>query len=187
MAEGAKATDKETSTLRWLIETALLVGLAFILAQGVKAFLFQPFVIPSGSMLPTIQLGDRVIAEKLTYRFTRDPQYKDIVVFKNPQGEPPILIKRVIATGGQTVDLKDGKVVVDGTPLDEPYTHGKPSLPLNPMIAYPFVVPEGDIWVMGDNRTNSGDSRELGPVAVSAVQGHAVWTYWPPNAFGPLE
>jgi len=188
MAAGSKATGNEdTSTLRWLVETALLVGLAFILAQGVKAFLFQPFVIPSGSMLPTIQLGNRVIAEKISYRFSDDPEYKDIVVFKNPQGEPPILIKRVIATEGQTVDLREGRVYVDDKPLDEPYTYGKPSLPLNPMITYPFVVPAGYVWVMGDNRTNSGDSRELGPIAVSAVQGRAVWTYWPPKAFGSLE
>ena len=188
MAQAPATTkDQGTSTVRWLIETALLVALAFVLAQGIKAFVVQPFVIPSGSMLPTIQLGDRVIAEKLTYRLSHPPRPGDIVVFANPQGNPPILIKRVVALGGQTVDLKDGAVYVDGQALDEPYTHDKPTMPLNPAITYPFTVPDGDLWLMGDNRPNSGDSREIGPVALSAVKGRATWTYWPPKAFGPLE
>ena len=88
-----------------------------MLAQGIKSFVVQPFVIPSGSMLPTIQLGDRVIAEKLTYRFSHPPKPGEIVVFANPQGYPPILIKRVVALGGQTVDLKGGGVYVDGKPV----------------------------------------------------------------------
>ena len=163
--------------------------LAFALAQGIKSFVAQPFVIPTGSMQPTIELKNYVLAEKLSYRFTRKPQYKDIVVFNNPSRDPaaPILIKRVIATGGQTVDLRDGEVYVDDKPLDEPYTYGKPSYPLNPAIQYPFEVPEGYYWMMGDNRTNSGDSREFGPVPDSDVIGRAMWTYWPVNQFGTLE
>jgi signal peptidase I len=187
MAETPAEEEQPQSTLRWLIETALLVALAFALAQGIKTFVVQPFVIPSGSMLPTIQLGERVIAEKLTYRFSHDPRAGEIVVFANPEGFPPILIKRVIAVGGQTVDLKDGAVYVDGRRLDEPYTYGKPSDPLNPQITYPFKVPEGYVWVMGDNRTNSGDSRQIGPIAVAAVKGRAVWSYWPVKEFGPVE
>lgn len=186
-SEHVSDEEQPTSTLRWLIETALLVALAFVLAQGIKSFVVQPFVIPSGSMLPTIQLGDRVIAEKLTYRFSHPPKPGEIVVFANPQGYPPILIKRVVALGGQTVDLKDGRVYVDGTLVDEPYTHGQPTQPLNPAYTYPFEVPDGSVWLMGDNRTNSGDSREIGPVALSAIKGRAMWTYWPPKAFGPLE
>jgi signal peptidase I len=180
---------EETSIVRWLIETALLVLLAFALAQGIKAFVAQPFIIPTGSMQPTIELRNYVLAEKLSYRFTRKPQYKDIVVFKNPTRDPsaPILIKRLIAVGGQTVDLKDGTVYVDGKPLDEPYTYGKPSLPLNPEVQYPFTVPAGYYWMMGDNRTNSGDSREFGPVPASDIIGHAVWTYWPVAKFGSLQ
>jgi signal peptidase I len=181
--------QEETSIVRWLIETALLVLLAFALAQGIKAFVAQPFIIPTGSMQPTIELRNYVLAEKLTYRFSRRPEYKDIVVFKNPTRDPsaPILIKRTIATGGQTVDLKDGKVYVDGKQLDEPYTYSKPSLPLNPAIEYPFTVPKDHYWMMGDNRTNSGDSREFGPVPDSDIIGHAVWTYWPVAKFGALN
>jgi signal peptidase I len=187
-------TVPEVSTLRWLVETALLVLLAFALAQGIKTYLVQAFVIPSGSMIPTIQEGDRVFAEKITYRFVRGPSAGDVVVFDNPQYNPadpsmapPILIKRVIAVAGQTVDLKDGRVLVDGKVLDEPYTHGKPSDPLDPAIVYPLELAPGMMWVMGDNRTNSGDSRAIGPVAVKAAIGRAVWKYWPLTAFGALR
>jgi len=94
----------------------------------------------------------------------------------------------VIATGGQTVDLKNGKVIVDGHELIESYTHGLPSDPLTGgAVSFPYKVPEGDLWVMGDNRTNSGDSRIFGPITVKSVEGHAIWTYWPLNAFGGLK
>ena len=178
---------EETSMVRWLIETALLILLAFALAQGIKTFLVQPFVIPTGSMIPTIEIGNRVLAEKITYRFVRSPRYNDIVVFSDPKGEHPALIKRTIAVGGQVVDLRDGFVYVDDVKLNEPYTHGLPSKPLESSITYPFQVPEGYIWVMGDNRTNSGDSRYFGPIPLKSVQGHGVWTYWPPQAFGALH
>jgi signal peptidase I len=184
------STDNEQpkpSTGRQILETIVMVAIAFAVAQLVKTYLVQPFVVPSGSMIPTIQEGNRVLAEKTTYRFTRGPEYLDIAVFKNPAGNPPILIKRVIATGGQTVDLREGKVFIDGAPLDEPYTHSLPSLPEDPTITYPYTVPDDSVWMMGDNRTNSGDSREFGPVKVSEVMGRAVWTYWPPSEFGTLQ
>jgi signal peptidase I len=183
------APREEASFTRWFIETALLVVLAIVLAQGIKGFIAQPFIVPTGSMIPTIELRNYLLAEKISYRFIRKPQYKDIVVFNNPTHDPaaPILIKRLIATGGQVVNLKDGAVYVDGKKLDEPYTYGKPSYPLNPNIRYPFTVPADSYWMMGDNRTNSGDSREFGPVPASAVIGHAVWTYWPVSKFGQLK
>lgn len=183
----APKDDGETSFGRWLIETVLLVLLAFAIAFGIRTFVVEPFIVPTGSMIPTIQIGNRVLAEKITYRFVRPPRYGDIVVFPDPSGQHPHLIKRVIATAGQTVDFKDGKVVVDGHTLEEPYTHGLPSAPLTPDYKFPYTVPAGDLWVMGDNRTNSGDSRVFGPIPVNAVQGHAIWTYWPLGAFGRLE
>lgn len=182
--EGA-GRPEETSIVRWLIETALLVVLAFALAQGIKAFLVQPFVIPTGSMIPTIEIGDRVLAEKLTYRFTRAPQKGDIVVFDDPMGQHPQLIKRVIATAGQSVDVKEGKVWVDGVALDEPYVHG--AVTENGTVALPLIVPDGNVWLMGDNRPNSGDSRFFGPRPVKTVRGRAIWTYWPPSRFGTLK
>ena len=178
---------EETSLTRWLIETALLVLLAFALAQGIRWLVVEPFMIPTGSMEPTIAIGNRVLAEKVTYRFVRGPRYGEIVVFPDPSGEHQHLIKRVIATGGQTVDLKDGAVWVDGKRLDEPYTHELPSYPLVPTLTFPLKVPDGYVWLMGDNRTNSGDSRMFGPVPVNKIEGRAFWTYWPPKAFGALH
>lgn len=181
----AHARTEESSFTRWLIETVLLVALAFALAQGIKTFLVQPFVIPTGSMIPTIQIGDRVLADKLVYRFIRKPQYGDIVVFDDPTGAHPQLIKRVIATEGQTVDVRDGAVWVDGKRLDEPYTYGKRTDPGS--VGLPFRVSEGSVWLMGDNRPDSGDSRFFGERPVSTVRGRAFWTYWPPSHFGDLR
>jgi signal peptidase I len=175
---------EQTSTLRWLVETAILVGLAFLLAQGIKTFVVQPYIIPTGSMIPTIELQDRVLAEKITYRF-RSPRQGEIVVFNDPTGQHPKLIKRVIAVGGQTVDVHDGKVWVDGKALDEPYVHGKVTEPGT--VPLPITIPAGDVWLMGDNRPNSGDSRFFGPQPVSSVDGRAFFTYWPPSRIGALR
>jgi len=187
MTDSRNTAPEEQSMGRWLLETALLVALAFALAFGIRSLLVEPFIVPTGSMIPTIQIGNRVLAEKITFRFVRPPRYADIVVFPDPKGEHPHLIKRVIATGGQVVDLRNGHVFVDGHELVEPYTHGQPSVPLTAEFKFPYTVPAGDLWVMGDNRTNSGDSRVFGPITVKAVEGHAVWTYWPLSAFGGLN
>lgn len=184
-ASSAARADSETSVGRWLLETAFLVLAAFALAQGIKAFIVQPFVIPTGSMRPTILEQDRVLAEKITYRFARDPQRGDIVVFDDPLGQHPQLIKRVIAVAGQTVDVKDDRVLVDGKPIAEPYTYGKPTTPGT--VELPVTVPDGYVWLMGDNRPNSGDSRFFGARPVSTVRGRAMWTYWPLNRFGALK
>jgi len=144
--------------------------------------------VPTGSMIPTIELKDRLLAEKITYRFIRPPKPGEIVVFANPDASDPvakILIKRVIAVGGQTVDIRDGRVYVDGQALDEPYVHGKETTPGT--VPLPVTVPEGGVWLMGDNRPNSGDSRFFGPQPATAVDGRGFWTYWPLSRFGKLE
>lgn len=185
MADDPIATPGETpattaathpSFLRWLAELVLMIGLAFILAAVVRTFVVQPFMIPTTSMVPTIEIGERVLANKFIYRFEA-PKAGDVVVFDDPTGTVQTLIKRVVAVGGQTVDLVDGKVVVDGVPLDEPYTYGKPSEP-GP-VAMPYDVPEGSVWVMGDNRTNSADSRWFEAVPLDRVRGKAFVRYWP--------
>lgn len=181
----AAPAQEETSFGRWLIETVLLVALAFALAQGIKTFIVQPFVIPTGSMIPTIAIGDRVLAEKLSYRFAREPEAGDIVVFDDPNGQHPQLIKRVIATAGQTVDIRQGAVYVDGQKLDEPYTYGAQT-DLQ-VVSMPLKVPQGSVWLMGDNRPNSSDSRSFGPQSIDKVRGRAFWTYWPPRHFGDLN
>lgn len=168
--------DSEGGMLRWILETVLMVVLAVALATGIKAYVVQPFVIPTGSMESTILIGDRVLAEKITYHF-REPQPGDVIVFDDPTARHPQLIKRIIAVGGQTIDIHDDSVYVDGKKLDEPYVHGLPTTTGTERM--PFLVPEGYVWVMGDNRPNSGDSRFIGPQPVSAILGRAFCIYWP--------
>lgn len=181
-AEAVMAPEPErTSTHpvgfgRWLLETAVMVALAFLLAQGIKTFVVQPFVIPTGSMEPTIMIGDRVLAEKLSYRFDA-PEPGHIVVFDDPSGIYPQLIKRVVAVGGQTIDVRDGRVYIDDMPLDEPYVHD--AMTELATLQLPLTIPNDQIWLMGDNRPNSQDSRVFGPQPVSMVKGRAFGIYWP--------
>ena len=153
-------------------------------------FVHQAFAVPSGSMECTIMPGDSVYTEKVSYLF-RDPAPGDIVTFQDPEIPGRVLIKRCIAVGGQTVDLVDGRVVVDGVALDEPYTRGLPSEPLKTAlgveVSYPFTVPEGHLWVMGDNRTHSNDSRYFGAIEASSVTARGVLVFWPLQDFGLLE
>lgn len=171
--------------LRDVLEVVLLVGVALLVAFGVRTYVAEPFIIPSASMSDTLSVGDRLVGEKLTYRAS-SPKSGDIVTFVDPDQPDLTLIKRVVATEGQVVDLKDGKVFVDGVALDEPYTDGRPSeaLPthspsLPSDISYPYTVPAGHVWVMGDNRTNSQDSRYFGAIPVSSVTSRAVFVFWP--------
>jgi signal peptidase I len=188
--EDIEADEKETSaprSLLWSIgELVLMLLAAVALAWLLRTFVVEPYVIPSGSMIPTIQIGDQVLVNKYVYRLGT-PQYRDIVVLDDPTGQTPMLIKRVIAVGGQTVDLRDGKVFVDGTPLDEPYTYGQPSLPGDPAVTYPVKLPPDTVWVMGDNRTKSKDSRWIGPQPFASVHGKAFVIYWPPSRWGSLN
>ena len=165
--------SRASSFLRTVLSVLVLVVLVVLLSWGLRTFVFQAYEIPSGSMEETIMPGD-------------------IVTFQDPDPEQGgrILIKRVIAVGGQTVDLRDGRVYVDGVLQDEPYTRGEPSYPLTPYygltIDYPYTVPEGGLWVMGDNRTNSQDSRYFGAIKESSVTGKAIFIYWPLTDVGPL-
>jgi len=170
---------------RWLLELVVLVAFAFVLASGIKAFVVQPFIIPSGSMEDTIQIGDHVLANKFVYRFD-DPQPGDIVVFKPWREGGEDLIKRVIAVGGQTIDYNNGSFTVDGVKLADPYVSAQ-NRETEPGELLPYRVPAGSIFVMGDNRNNSGDSRFNGPVRVDDVLGRAFFTYWPISRMGPLR
>lgn len=175
--------EKPVSFVRWLGELLAMVALAFLLATGIRTFIVQPYVVPTGSMVPTIEIQDRIIANKFIYRFD-EPAPGDIVVLDDPTGNVDTLVKRVIAVGGQTVDLQDGRVVVDGVVLEEPYTHGLPSDPMTQEM--PYAVPEGSVWLMGDARTNSADSRVFGAVPLSDIRGKAFVCYWPIDRIGGL-
>lgn len=162
----------------WVLEMVAMIALAFGLALVIKTWVVQPYVVPSPSLEPTIKVGERVLVNKFVYRFGA-PQRGDIVVFSNPNYDPVVktLIKRVVAVGGDTIDIKDQKVWLNGKQLVEPYTHGQPTNLGS--VKMPLTVPEGDVFLMGDNRTNSGDARWFGPQPVTRVQGKAFAVYWP--------
>lgn len=168
---------------RWLLEFALMVLVAFGVAFAVRAWVVQPYVVPTSSMSPTIEVGDHILANKYVY-LTAEPAVGDIIVVDDPTGEVDTLVKRVVAVAGQTIELVDGRVVVDGVPLDEPYAHGLPSDPLAGGVTLPYTVPEGEVWLMGDNRTNSKDSRAFGAVPVNTVHGRVFAIYWPVDRIG---
>ena len=187
MPYGTHANNQEKpKVIRFLINLVIIVAVVLVLQWIMREFLFQAYNVPSGSMETTIQTNDMIFSEKVSYYF-REPQAGDIITFEDPETPGRTLVKRVIAVGGQTVDLQDGKVVVDGVALDEEYTHGLPSSALKSSITYPYTVPEGYLWVMGDNRTNSSDSRYFGAIKVSSVTGRACLCYWPLNDFGLLQ
>jgi len=192
--EGDKR-DTRGVTGRWLVETAALVLLAFVIAMGVRALLVEPYRIPTGSMLPTIQEHDHILIYKLGMHLGATPEQFDVVVFYDPTDSFPNLVKRVVATEGQVIDLTpEGQVTIDGVILNEPYIMDDsltfplpPDINLYESIQYPFSVPAGYVFVLGDNRQRSSDSRAFGPIAVSEVKGIAFFTYWPLSNFATLE
>ena len=184
MDSGQHADEASSrSTLRSWLSVVIMVAIVALITVGLRTFVFVPYEIPSGSMEETIMTGDMVFSEKVSY-YVRQPTRGDIVTFNDPEVAGRTLIKRVIATGGQTVDLQDGKVIVDGVAIDEPYTLGKGSYPLahtasDVSLSYPLTIPQGSLWVMGDNRTASQDSRYFGPISAGSVTGRAAMIYWP--------
>ena len=183
--------DKRHNLLRELIEFVILIIVAVVITALLKTFVIDQYSIPTGSMEPTIEIDDHLFAEKVSYRFAL-PTPGDIVTFYDPSDPERILIKRCIAVGGQTVDVKDGKVYVDGVAQDEPYTRNRPSDPLEKQlsgvkISYPYTVPKDTVWVMGDNRTNSLDSRYFGPIQHDQLIGRALFRFMPFDRFGAID
>jgi signal peptidase I len=188
---------------RLLVETAFLLVTAVALAVAMRATVAEAFRIPSGSMEPQLDIGDRVVVSRLSYRF-HDPRRGDVVVFDCPEAagclpapqealpvraahtvleavllrdpQPEEYIKRVIGLPGETVQGKEGAVWVDGRRLIEPY--------LAPGVVTTDFGPEkvapGHLWLMGDNRGNSSDSRVFGQVDARTVVGRAMFRIWPP-------
>jgi signal peptidase I len=172
----------------------VLVG-ALVLAMLVRTFLFQAFYIPSPSMEPTLWSGDRILVNKLSYQL-HDVNRGDLVVFRSPPdsgvgGED--LIKRVIALPGERVTSEGGRLLIGGGLLIEPYLpfqNGTADFGMVPWCSEPEMgactVPDGHVFVMGDNRSNSRDSRFFGPVPVESIVGRAFVRVWPLGALDRL-
>jgi signal peptidase I len=178
----AQEAGKPSGFLHGLLEFIIAFAIMALVIVLLRQYVIEPFQIPSGSMIPTIEIGDNLYAEKLSVNSSDFvPTVGQVYTFTSPTDPSETLIKRVIAVEGQTIDLIDGKVYVDGVELDEPYVHGQSTYEMNNImgITYPYTIPEGFFWAMGDNRGNSSDSRVFGPVPISSITGHAVFRYWP--------
>ena len=189
-AEPATKPDRVRSVVEWV---AVIVG-ALVVALVVKTFLFQAFYIPSGSMEPTLEKGDRVLVNKVSYDL-HDVNRGDVIVFEldpDDVGADGIkdLIKRVIGLPGDVIETRDGVVYINDEPLDEPYladgtTTGSPADGQNPGIERQ-TVPDGHVYVLGDNRSNSADSRYRGPIPIDSIVGRAFILVWPPGDIANL-
>ncbi len=174
--------------LRAAVEWLVMIAVAVVVAWGFQAWVIQSFSIPSESMSPTLTNGDRVLVNKLSYK-VHDVNRGDVVVLKRPPGaergspdDPEDLIKRVIALPGETIEVRRGRIHIDGRELTEPYLPKSVSTVLDE----PYRVPEGEIFLMGDNRGDSKDSRSFGAVPEDLVVGRAFARIWPPNRVGFL-
>lgn len=169
----------------WL-EAVKTIGLSAVLAFGIRTFVAEARYIPSGSMLPTLQINDRLIIDKVTYNF-RSPQRGDIVVFSptetlEKQNFHDAFIKRVIGIPGDKVEVKGGRVYVNDQPLREKYIEEEPQYRFGPV-----NVPSNSYLVLGDNRNNSYDSHYWGFVPRDRIIGRAVIRFWPINRAGELD
>ncbi len=192
------ARERRSGVLR---EFLVVVGSALLVAFAIKSLLAQAFYIPSASMEPQLQIGDRIVVSKVAYRL-HHPRRGDIVVFDSPfpevvpeEPDPLVVravralahavgvsapsakdyVKRVLALPGEVVEGRAGKVWVDGREVVEPYLPAGVTTPDFPASS----VPKGSLWVMGDNRSNSADSRVFGPIRESTLVGRVVFRVWP--------
>jgi signal peptidase I len=201
---------RQKSTANSLVEFVVIVAVALGLAVGIQAFLIKPFRIPSPSMVPTLKVGQRVLVNRIGTHFG-DPDRGDVVVFKPPAGadshqcgvpsEPEDghpcakptdersdnnFIKRVIGLPGDTLYVSNNRAYVNGKPLDEPYINKGTGCDELCNLRKPIKIPPGYFFMMGDNRGESDDSRDWGPVPKKWIIGHAFFTYWPPSRIGTL-
>jgi signal peptidase I len=205
-----KREKREKSTRNSLVEFVVIVAVALGLAVGIQAFLIKPFRIPSPSMVPTLKVGQRVLVNRLGTHFG-DPDRGDIIVFKPPAGadshqcgipsEPADghpcgkptdkrsssnFIKRVIGLPGDTLYVKGNRAYINGKPLTEPYINKGTGCDELCNLPKSIKIPPGHFFMMGDNRGESDDSRDWGPVPKKWIIGQAFFTYWPPSRIGTL-
>lgn len=168
-------------------DNLVTVAIALVIALVIRFFVAEPRYIPSDSMVPTLEVGDRLVIEKVTKWF-RDPQVGDVVVFTPPEllqemgyGERDVLIKRVIGTPGHEIRIDDGQIYLDRQPLSEGYIAEPAHYSLQPVI-----VPAHYYLVFGDNRNNSNDSHVWGFLPEENIIGRAIFRFWPLDRTGAL-
>ncbi len=185
--ETKPTTDTNSSTKTWhrLRENFSLIAIALVLAFLIRTFIAEPRYIPSESMVPTLLTGDRLVVEKVSYYF-HPPKFGDIIVFQPPEElqnrgylKDQAFIKRVIGESEKVVSINRGKVFLDGQALQEDYIAEPPNQPFPPV-----KVPPDNLFVMGDNRNDSNDSRYWGFLPRKNVIGRAVFRFWPPSRIG---
>lgn len=169
-------------------ENLILIAIALCLAFIIRTFIAEPRYIPSDSMVPTLHTGDRLVVEKVSYRF-HPPTTGDIIVFQPPEelqrrGYPAdqAFIKRVIGIPGNILKVTNGTVYLDGKPLTEDYIAEPPNQPFPPV-----QVPEDEFFVMGDNRNDSNDSRYWGFLPKQNIIGRATFRFWPLDRIGFIQ
>jgi len=165
---------KKSGLLGTVIEIVVIVAAAFVIALLVQAFVVKPFTIHQVSMRPTLEEGDRILLNRLVYHF-REPARGDVIVFHSPINDTEDLVKRIVGVAGDRVAVTGGKLYVNSVAQDEPY-----------LLEQDFsgemaetLVPSEEVFVMGDNRNNSGDSRLFGPISTTGIIGSAFVVYWP--------
>lgn len=183
----AAETEQSSSLWHTVKENGITIAIALLISLVVRVFIAEPRYIPSESMFPTLEVGDRLVVEKVSYRFN-EIHRGDIVVFEPPpqlqqQGyqSNQAFIKRAIALAGDTVAVKDGVVIVNDKPLTENYIAQPPNYEM-----IPVTVPEGTLFVMGDNRNNSNDSHIWGFLPETNAIGHAVFRFYPFDRLGKV-
>ncbi|HYO44405.1 MAG TPA: signal peptidase I [Candidatus Limnocylindrales bacterium] len=189
-----RAYDQRGSSVGRLLEVVETLVLTLIIFFVIQNFVAQPYQVQQNSMERTLEPGQYVLVDKLTPRWDAYGR-GDIVVFNPPATwtpDPTPFIKRVIGLPGDTVEVKDdGRVYVNDVPLDEPYTYKNDAGVNEPTEVSPdqtrWVIPAGQLFVMGDHRQKSADSRVFGPIAIDNVIGRAFLRYWPINTLGILE
>ncbi|MGQ9665852.1 MAG: signal peptidase I [Anaerolineae bacterium] len=175
-AAAPSQSGKGRRVISWLRELLETVLPAILIALFIHLFLAQATRVYGQSMEPNLHTEQRLVVEKLSYRF-HGPRRGDIVVLRLPEHSSDLLIKRVISLHGEKVEIHDGTVYIDGRPLDEPYLTQK-----TPGSMPAVVVPPLHVFVLGDNRSASNDSRVFGPVPITNIVGKAWLSYWPLQA-----
>jgi signal peptidase I len=180
MARPAQEQHLPRKRRRWVKVLAVLFACVLLYYLVVRPFAVEPFEVTSVGMLPTLEVGDVVLVDKVSYRL-RGPERGDVIVFESMEGREEELIQRIVGLPGDRVGVLDGVLSVNGERQEEPYINER--FPDNSSYG-PTTVPEGGVFVLGDNRTNSRDSRFFGAVSREKIVGDVFLVAWPPGHIG---